>query len=540
MEHVDAFRLAQRQSSSDVNASATIKQELQRGGVVTSFIPQIPTQLDPHQIPTPDEMQAVAGLYSQLLQTDPEHPTEPLPDLAEQWTVDPKGVTYDFNLRHGVQWHDGAPFTSADVVATFTRLIKRKFRHSRCGSQLQSVLKRVEPLDQHRVRLRLSHPDAAFLSLIASPWCAIVAQHILTRDSDLSHVESQIGTGPFKLKKIMSGKYIEWERNPHYYDSRYPYIDGVKQIVVADPFRRFLAAQRGDVLLWHTNPAMLSHQVRALEQARGEVIRIDRQSLGAVWALHLNPNRPPFDLRDMRRAVHLALDRQTLLRKDGVPCAILDSSIFGGWALSMEEILVTPGCRQPKTADIASAKRLVAAHYPNGVTVDVVVRAIGDYLERSERVVAQLRQIGIRGRIKAYRSATGWRMFQKRRYTIIAAHDSAVDILDPDVLFTKLFAERAQHNWVRWRDATVESLVKQGQVEQDVTRRQHIYHQLQRYILSGDLPSIIIGWREGYFFHDQRLQNYQPLAARLTHSFKKVWLLPQRTVMESASGEAAP
>ena len=60
--------------------------------------------------------------------------------------------------------------------------------------------------------------------------------------------------GPFKLKEIVSGQHITWERNPHYYDSRYPYIDGVKQIVVADPFRRFLAAQRGDVLLWHTYP----------------------------------------------------------------------------------------------------------------------------------------------------------------------------------------------------------------------------------------------------------------------------------------------
>ena len=196
--YADVVHLTSHRTRSDGNAATQMGREPQRGGEVTSFIAQIPTQLDPHQISTPDEMQAVVGLYSQLLQTDPGHPTELLPDLTEQWTVDSKGVTYDFDLRRGVQWHDGAPFTSADVVATFTRLLKRQFRHSRCGSRLQSVLKRVEALDQHRVRFRLSRPDAVFLSLVASPWCAIVARHILARDVDLSQVENQIGTGAFQ------------------------------------------------------------------------------------------------------------------------------------------------------------------------------------------------------------------------------------------------------------------------------------------------------------------------------------------------------
>ena len=289
----------------------------------------------------------------------------------------------------------------------------------------------------------------------------------MARDNDLSQLDSQLGTGPFKLKEIALGQYIDWERNSNYYDPRYPYVDGVKQVVVADPIRRLLAVRRGDVLIWHTNPSMLPSQVRSLEQARREAIHIFRQSLGAVWALHLNPNKPPFNLRDMRRAVHLVVDRQALLQTAfkgaGVPCAILDPSIFGDWALPIEEIRATPGCRQPKAADIAAAKRLVASHYPNGVTVDFAVLAAGDYLERSEQVVAQLRQIGIRGQIKAYRSAAAWRMFRKRRYNIIAAYDSAVDMLDPSALFTKLFTERAQHNWARWRDATVESLVDQGQ-----------------------------------------------------------------------------
>ena len=532
--------LASHQPSPDTLAPSRLAQEPRRGGVVTSFIAQIPTQLDPHQIVMPDEMQAVMGLYSQLLQVDPEHPTELIPDLAEQWTVDSKGLTYDFALRHGVQWHDGAPFTSADVVVTFARLLTHEFRYSRCGAPLRSLVQSIKALDTHRVRFQLARPYTAFLSLVASPWCAIVAQHILARDNDLSQLDSQLGTGPFRLKEIVPGQYIDWERNPNYYDPRYPYVDGVKQVVVADPIRRLLAVRRGDVLMWHTNPSMLPSQVRSLEKARREATHIFRQSLGAVWALHLNPHKPPFDLRDMRRAVHLVLDRQALLQTAfkgaGVPCAILDPSIFGGWALPIEEIRATPGCRQPKAADIAAAKHLVASHYPNGVTVDFVVLATGDYLERSEQVVAQLRQIGIRGQIKAYRSAAAWRRFRKRRYTIIAAYDSAVDILDPSALFTRLFTERAQHNWVRWRDATVESLVDQGQVEQEMSKRQQIYHRLQRYLLSGDLPSIIIGWRGGWFFHDQRLQNYQLLAPGLTHSFQKVWLLPQRAIRESVPG----
>ena len=96
----------------------------------------------------------------------------------------------------------------------------------------------------------------------------------------------------------------------------------------------------------------------------------------------------------MRRAVHLALDRQEIVAKAlegaGIPCAILDPKLAGPYALPLEEVNKIPGCRQPKDQDIAEAKRLVEKHYPNGVDVEAAVRSVGNYVDRAQLMLSQL------------------------------------------------------------------------------------------------------------------------------------------------------
>ena len=138
--------------------------------------------------------QATAGVYSGLLPRSC-RPSKVVGDLAERWTVSPDGKTYTFHLRKGVKWHDGEPFSAADVKASFDRILNPEFQSPKCGASLKPMVAGVEMLDANTVQFKLKFPAAPFLPSLASAWCRVAAKHILAKYGDLNQPEAQIGTG---------------------------------------------------------------------------------------------------------------------------------------------------------------------------------------------------------------------------------------------------------------------------------------------------------------------------------------------------------
>jgi peptide/nickel transport system substrate-binding protein len=499
------------------------------GGIVTWFDYGDPGRLDVHAESPLSVQQATAGIYSSLLQYDPGDPSKIVPDLAERYTASADGKTYTFHLRKGVKWHDGQPFTAADVKATFDRVLNPQFKSPKCGARLKPMVASVEVLDPHTVQFRLKAP-APFLPSVASAWCRIAAKHVLDKHGDLQKPEAQIGTGPFKLKRYERGNIIEWEKNKDYFVPGLPYVDGVKQYILVGRPTQIAAAKAGRVLLWDTWPPLSKAEIDELVRARGAEIEPYQHTNNTIYLVYLNTQKPPFDKPDMRRAVHLAIDRHELVAKTldgaGVPCAILDPKLVGDFALPLDEVKKTPGCRQPKEPDLEEAKKLVAKHYPNGVDVEVAVRSVGNYLDRAQLLLTQLRKIGIRGTLKSYESAAGFAVFGKGDFTMIAAQDRAMDTTDPGDVFSLIYTSQAGSNWGRFADPKVDDLAQRALVETDRAKRAKLYQELQRHLLlKADLAAIPVGWVEGYYFRDKKLMNYKPaLTVYDNNTFMKVWL----------------
>src|SRR5499427_8474858 len=93
-----------------------------RGGVLKWGGLANSTLYDLHQTGTIANMGPQAPMYDLLVQVDPVHWDKVIPDLAKSWTVSEDGLTYTFSLREGVKFHDGAPLTAEDVVASFTHI----------------------------------------------------------------------------------------------------------------------------------------------------------------------------------------------------------------------------------------------------------------------------------------------------------------------------------------------------------------------------------------------------------------------------------
>jgi peptide/nickel transport system substrate-binding protein len=509
---------------------ATAQDRPRHGGVLNWYVYGDPGRLDIHTESPLSVQQAVAGIYSGLLHHDPDDPAKITGDLAERWTASPDAKIHTFHLRKGVKWHDGQPFTSADVKASLDRVLHPDFKSPRCGSMLKPIVASVETVDPHTVQIHLKFATTPFLGYVASAWCRIVAKHVLEKSgNDLSQPEAQIGTGPFRFKRYERGSVIEWEKNKDYFLPGLPYLDGVKQFVLVGFPTQLAAAKAGRIMLWDTWPPMKRTDAEELRRARGNEVDISQNSINTIVLAFFHTQKPPFNNPDMRRAVNLAIDRQEIVAKAlegaGVPCALLDPKLVGDYALPLEEVNKLPGCRQPKDQDIAEAKRLVEKHYPNGVDIEAAIRSVGNYSDRAQLVLSQLRKIGIRGTIKTYESAAGFSVFGKGDFVFLPTQDRAMVTSDPADLFTLVYRTDAGSNWGRWSDPKVDELTERALKETDREKRKKALHDLQRHILTQDTNAVPVAWLEGFHFVDKRVRGYKfPPTAYDNNTFLKVWL----------------
>jgi peptide/nickel transport system substrate-binding protein len=499
------------------------------GGVLNWFDYGDPGRLDVHAESPLVVQQATAGVYSGLLHRDPDDPTKIVPDVAERWTVSPDAKTYTFHLRKNVRWHDGQPFSAADVKATFDRVLNPDFKSPKCGAALKPLVASVEVVDPYTVQFRLKAPADPFIGSIASAWCRIAAKHVLEKYGDLNRPEAQIGTGPFKFKKYERGSVIEWEKNKDYFIPGLPYLDGVKQYILTSGPTQVAAAKAGRIMLWDAWPPMRKTQADEVKTARGDEVDIYRWPINTIFVLYMNTQKPPFDNADLRRAVFLALDRQELVVKAlegaGVACGMLDPKLVGDFALPLEEVGKMPGCRQPKDQDLAEAKKLVEKHHPNGLDIEVATRQVGNYVDRAQLVLAQLRKVGIRGTLKTYESAAGFAVYGKGDFTMIATQDRSMDSTDPSDIFSFIWTKDGGSNYARWSDPKVDELADRAIRETDRAKRRQMYQELQRMVLTGAPGAVPVAWVEGWFFTDKRMRGFKPGPTTYdANTFMKVWL----------------
>jgi ABC-type transport system substrate-binding protein len=141
-------------------------------------------------------------------------------ELATSWRSNAEAVIWDFDLREDVRFHNGAPFTSGDLV------LLESFANI---SHVLHNVDRILPLSRHSVRFTLWEPDPQFPFVLANPQLAILPER------DLMHaVENGIGTGPYRLRKFDAGRHLIADRvERHYKEGRAAWFDSVELVGIA-------------------------------------------------------------------------------------------------------------------------------------------------------------------------------------------------------------------------------------------------------------------------------------------------------------------
>ncbi len=242
-------------------------------------------------------------------------------ELASSWDVSPNGLTYTFHLRPGVKWHDGKPFTSADVQFTIN-LVMNPASASAYSSRFIDVSSVTTP-DPLTAVINLKQPDAALLDALS--FVVMVPQHQLGSIAPKDLVKSSIwytnpiGTGPFEWDKYVTNQYVELKANPNYWRGR-PKLDFLINRYFTDPSAALIALRAGEIQFTYVTAS----DAAALKSDSS--VRIVHAPSQILNYLGFNLRDPRFQNPLVRQAIMYAIDRKTIVSnvlKTGVvaPCS---------------------------------------------------------------------------------------------------------------------------------------------------------------------------------------------------------------------------
>src|SRR6202163_1258612 len=232
-----------------------------------------------------------------------------VPDLATSWSWNEDGTELTFPLRHGVKWHDGKPFTAADVRCTWELLQGKSTEKLRLNPRKSSYrnLHEVTTNGDYEVTFHLKRPQPSLIALLASGLSPIYPCHVPPAQMR----QNPVGTGPFKFVEFKPNESIKVVRNPDYWKPGRPYLDGIEYTIIKEMSTRNLAFVVGKFDL--TSPYGVT--IPTLKDITGQApwAQCEVTATNVNRPMIINPDKPPFDNIELRRAMAFGLDRKAFV-----------------------------------------------------------------------------------------------------------------------------------------------------------------------------------------------------------------------------------
>lgn len=505
-------------------------QEPRYGGTFTLSMYTEARSFDPHQEISFTTLSVVAPSTNNLIKFDPvAREYKVVPDLAKSWEISKDGTVYTFHLHEGVKYHDGKDFTSEDVKFNIERIAWPRAGALTVVQPLLSSLKKVEAPDRNTVVLTLEYPLAPFLDCLAEGHMRMLPKHVVEPlgSSPLSRPEHVIGTGPFKLKAFRRGIGFELVKNPEYFLKGLPYLDTVKYYTMPDATARFAALRTGLILSDQKSPGITPPQIEWIRQHPEAGITFEYSVPRSLRTIFMNTTAKPFSDLRVRKAVHLAIDREKVLALSAGGLGEVGSILSHRQYFSMpkEELLKLPGFRYPKDADVAEARRLMAeAGYPEGFEVDLYARRSEAYQSLAVAVAGELRTLGIRATVRLLDTAELYTTLESSRFGI-AAHGRSPLLMDPLSIIGESFLTGAKENYGRASNPRVDELFREQLRTTDRAKRREINLEIERILMTETLAAIPLYWEIRAIPFSQKVKNWPGMAFSYEgQSMETVWL----------------
>jgi peptide/nickel transport system substrate-binding protein len=467
------------------------------GGVLRMPLITNPASMSIHEESTIAVLGPMMGVFNNLVMFDQHVPQNTLdkivPDLAESWALSEDGNVLTFKLRQGVKWHDGKPFTAADVKCTWDLIAGKatdKLRVNPRKSWYRN-LEEVTPKGDYEVSFHLKRPQPSFLALLASGWSPVYPCHVPAKDMR----QHPIGTGPFKFVEFKPNESVKLIRNPEYWKKGRPYLDAIEYTSIANPSTAILAFTAGKFDRYAQGILSLPLMKQIKQQEPNAVCEV--VSWNIPRQLLINRDKPPFDNPELRRAMALSLDRQAFIDiisdGDGSVGGAMMPPPAGSWGMPPQILQSLPGYGPDVQKNRAEAREIMKklGYGPDKrLPVTVTTRDTPAYRDPSVLLIDQLKEIYIDGTLNAIDTTQWYPTVMRKAYTVgLTVSENGLD--DPDQQFYENFVCGAERNYTGYCSKEVDELIDRQSSEADVEKRKKLVWEIERKLAEdGARPAI--------------------------------------------------
>jgi peptide/nickel transport system substrate-binding protein len=424
-----------------------------------------------------------------------------VPALSEKWEYLPDEKAYVFNIRKGVTWNDGEPFTAKDVAFTFQYI--KDHPYSWVDS---SVVKNAEATDDATVKITLTKDYAPFLDQVAGT-LPIMPEHIYKDVSDpagFKDAAALTGTGPFKLVNYdkTQGTYL-YEAYDGYYQGT-PRVKQIKFVKVSNEMSA-AALKKGDV-----DAAAVPGET--VEDAKNNGFTVVNGTHDWVAKIMVNHMKAPFSDPKFRQALYYAIDRQDLvdtgLRGFGLAGSPgLYASDNRWYNPSQEQYKHDPAKAGQLLEELGYEKKEGSQYYTKVSKQEAIELLVTATTERQGELIAkQLDQAGIKVNLRSVDAKTldslvgGWQFD-----LALSGHGGLGG--DPAIL-NKVVLDQKSFNSARYdEDTKLNDLLKSQVEEMDPAKRKELVDSAQE-VMAQDLPALPLYYTDSYWASNDKVGYY--------------------------------
>ncbi|MFM9942981.1 MAG: ABC transporter substrate-binding protein [Hyphomicrobiaceae bacterium] len=476
------------------------------GGTLRIYSPDSPASMSSHEEATVFATGPMMGVFNNLVLFDQHAKQNSLeslkPELATSWAWSSDGKALTFQLRQGVRWHDGQPFTAKDVECTWNYVIEKSEQKLRINPRVSFFknLERIEPRGEHEVTFHLKEPQPAFMMLLGGGSAPVYPCHV---SPDVMR-RKPVGTGPFKFVDYRPNQFIQVERNRDYWKPDRPYLDGIEWTIMRSAGTAILAFTAGNVDL--TFPTVLNiAQMKDLKKQMPTALCAEMPGTNNRNVI-INQAVPPFDKLEVRQAIALAIDRKAFIdiiaEGQGEVGAVLQPQPAGLWGLSPELLKELPGY----DADVQKNRRQARAlmeklgYGPqNRLKFKLMARDLAFYRDPAVILIDQLKEVHFDAELEVVETAAYFPKLRRKDFAVgLNLQPSGPD---PDLVLDAFYGCGSNLNWDGYCNAEIDKLIVAQSREGDATKRRQIHWQIEKRLADEASRPIIFYPKTGTCWH---------------------------------------
>lgn len=432
------------------------------------------------------------------------------PELASAWKWNADGSALTFTLRSGVKWHDGKPFSSADVKCTWdmvSGLAPGKIRKSPRQAWWTN-LKEITVNGDQEVTFHLKRPQPSFVALLASGWSPVYPCHV----SSATMRTKPIGTGPFRFVEYRLNESMRLERNPEYWKKDLPYLDAIEYRIVPNRATRMLGFVAGTFDMTYPTDVLVP-LLRDIKKQDPEA-QCELRRTNVNTNLIINRDVPPFDNADIRKALSLSIDRKAFNDILNEGQGRIGGSMLpppeGVWGMPDEVLHTLPGYGPDVEKNRAEAQAIMKrlGYGPDKMLkTKIFTRNINTFRDPALIMNDQLKKVFIDAELDVVDTPQFYNRVFKKDYAI-GVNQTGSSLDDPDQNFYENYACGSLRNYTNYCNPALEKEFDRQSMETDVGKRKRMVWDIERKLAEDVVRPII--------FHDVAAACWHPYVKNVT------------------------